>query len=161
MPMLLGRIIFYSNEYFKENISSSDISGTVNSTLVLYSNQSTTTNEDEQFDVLLWLNVTWLSSHQRVIAYSGLLALVILVNVCFSHPYFFRQFRYGMHIRVAVTRLIFEKAMRVSTTSVQQNTVGKIVNLISNDSNRFDIAYIYVGFVYMSLLETAVGMYTF
>lgn len=63
-----------------------------------------------------------------------------------------------MHIRVAVSRLIFEKAMRVSTNSVQRNTIGKIVNLVSNDANRFDIAYIYVGFVYCALLETTVGM---
>ena len=31
--------------------------------------------------------------------------------------------------------------------------------MISNDANRFDIAYIYVGFIYCALLETAVGIF--
>ncbi len=103
MPMILGKIILYSNKYFKETVNNTLIGKSENNSIHFIQlhnfNQSITTDENGQFDLFVWLNII-LSTRQSVIAYSGLLALVILVNVCISHPYFFRQFRYGKFIKL-------------------------------------------------------------
>lgn len=156
MPMILGRIIFYSNRYFEEEIN--ETVNSFNGTLLVFSSSIQTSRANSTDLLFDWFNVQ-LNNRQYVIFFSALLALVIFVNVCISHPYFFFQFRYGMNVRVALTRLVFEKALRVTNNTVQRITIGKIVNLISNDANRFDIAYIYVGFVYCAFLETAVGLF--
>lgn len=43
-----------------------------------------------------------------------------------------------MRVRVAVQKLIMEKLLVVSKSSLYDKNVGQIVNLISNDVNKFD-----------------------
>src|SRR5699024_4663625 len=111
----------------------------------------------DESDLLNW----WfhLTNRQNVIFNSALLGLVIFTNFCVSHPYFMGKFRSGMNVRVAVTRLVYEKALRVTNQAVQRITVGKIVNLISNDASRFEWGSIFFGYIYLSPLETVVGIF--
>lgn len=44
-------------------------------------------------------------------------------------------------------------------SAVQRITTGKITNLISNDASRFDLAYIFVGYIYLSPIETTIGIW--
>src|SRR5699024_3264561 len=99
------------------------------------------------------------NNRQNVILNSCLLGLVMFANFCVSHPYFISKYRYAMHVRVAITRLVYSKALKVTNPAIQRITVGKIVNLISNDASRFDAAYFYVDFLYLAPLETAVGIF--
>ena len=158
MPILLGKIIHYSIQYFtnKTIIINQDVDQKN------YHNNNSFSNFSQLFpfnDDNLNLNLLNLSDRALVILYTVLLALIILINVLVSHPYFFVQFRYGMNIRVAITKLVYDKVLRVTNQAVHRITVGKVVNLLSTDANRFDIAYIYVGFVYCALIETAIGVY--
>ncbi|KPM02613.1 ABC transporter-like protein 1 [Sarcoptes scabiei] len=81
-----------------------------------------------------------------------------MINFVISHPYFMENFRTGLHVRVGLTRLIYEKALKVSNTAVQRNTIGRIVNLISTDASRFDICFTAVYFFYCAIIHCAVGI---
>ena len=102
-----------------------------------------------------WLQYT---NRQNVILYSAILSLMVMVNILVPHPFFMAKYRFGMQVRSAITRLVYEKALRVTNQAVQRFTVGKIVNLISNDVNRFDVCFVNIEFSYLALVETGVAM---
>ncbi len=159
MPMVLGRIIYYANRYFEEKVLAENvIGGDADQNMTTTTISTTTAAAAWAAAISTPALPTPTDFKQNVILYSLLLAAVILGNLLLLHPYFFALFRYGMNIRVSVTRLVFEKALKVSTNAVQRSTVGRIVNLISNDANRFEVAYVYVTFVFCALPETLVAL---
>ncbi|KAK3751067.1 hypothetical protein RRG08_044643 [Elysia crispata] len=66
---------------------------------------------------------------------------VVLCSVTLAiahHPYFFGTARIGMRIRVGLCSLMYKKCLRLSNKSLNESSVGQIVNLMSNDVAMFD-----------------------
>ncbi|XP_076648686.1 putative multidrug resistance-associated protein lethal(2)03659 isoform X2 [Halictus rubicundus] len=87
-----------------------------------------------------------------VILCSALLIFVI-------HPYMMAILHMGMKMRVACCSLIYRKALKLSRTALGETTVGQAVNLLSNDVNRFDVAIIFLHYLWIGPLETVIVMY--
>ncbi|XP_062612836.1 ATP-binding cassette sub-family C member 4-like isoform X2 [Saccostrea cucullata] len=80
----------------------------------------------------------------------SLAAIVLAVS---HHPYFFTVQRIGMQIRVACCSLLYRKALRLSNRAMGQTTTGQIVNLMSNDVNRFDTAVMFIHYIWIGPLQ--------
>lgn len=76
-------------------------------------------------------------------------SLCAVVLAVFHHPYFFGVQRIGMQLRVACCSLLYRKTLRLSNRALGQTTTGQIVNLMSNDVNRFDTAAIFLHYLWV------------
>ncbi|XP_028320649.1 multidrug resistance-associated protein 4-like isoform X2 [Gouania willdenowi] len=83
-----------------------------------------------------------------------------------QHLYYCHAQRVGMRIRVALGHMIYRKALDLSSEAMTRTSTGHIVNLLSNDINRFDeitlnLHYLLVGplqaLVIISLLWVEIG----
>ncbi|KAJ8030662.1 Multidrug resistance-associated protein 4 [Holothuria leucospilota] len=61
--------------------------------------------------------------------------------------------RTGMHMRISVTSLVYKKALKLSNTAFQKTTVGQIVNLLSNDVNRFDRVTLFLHYLWIAPIQ--------
>ncbi|XP_066143763.1 probable multidrug resistance-associated protein lethal(2)03659 isoform X2 [Euwallacea fornicatus] len=91
--------------------------------------------------------------------YAGGVVLCSLSNVLISHPYMMGVCHLGMKMRIACCSLIYRKSLRLSKTALAQTTVGQVVNLLSNDVNRFDVAMIFAHHLWLGPVQTALCTY--
>uniref|UniRef100_A0A3B4WE83 Multidrug resistance-associated protein 4-like n=1 Tax=Seriola lalandi dorsalis TaxID=1841481 RepID=A0A3B4WE83_SERLL len=85
-----------------------------------------------------------------VCVYAAAMSLSAFALTILQHLYFYQVQKMGMRIRVAMCHMIYRKALALSSESMGQTTTGQIVNLLSNDVNRFDeitlnLHYLWVG----------------
>ncbi|XP_027391369.1 multidrug resistance-associated protein 4-like isoform X1 [Bos indicus x Bos taurus] len=83
---------------------------------------------------------------------AGLSACVLLWAVL-HHLYFYHMQRVGMRLRVAVCHMIYRKTLRLSSSAMGKTTTGQIVNLLSNDVNRFDQVTVFLHYLWVGPLQ--------
>lgn len=86
---------------------------------------------------------------------SGIVGLNALNALLLNHIYHL-AFHNGMKVRVAVCSVIYRKALRLSQTALGETSTGKMVNLLSNDVNRFDWASFFINSLWVSPLLTLI-----
>ncbi|XP_036946537.1 multidrug resistance-associated protein 4-like isoform X2 [Acanthopagrus latus] len=108
--------------------------------------------------LLLWKIIQYFENydpddHQSLVMvyiYAAAMSLSAFGLSILQHLYYYQVMRIGMKMRVAVCHMIYRKALGLSSESMGQTTTGQIVNLLSNDVNRFDeitlnLQYLLVG----------------
>ncbi|XP_077583755.1 ATP-binding cassette sub-family C member 4-like [Stigmatopora nigra] len=86
-------------------------------------------------------------------SYASGLCLATAWMALLHHLYFYQAQRAGMKIRVAMCHMIYRKALRLNNTALTKTTTGQIVNLLSNDVNRFDEVTLYLHFLWLTPLQ--------
>ncbi|RMC06825.1 hypothetical protein DUI87_16273 [Hirundo rustica rustica] len=85
--------------------------------------------------------------------YAGALSVCTLILATMHHLYFYHVQRAGMKLRVAMCHMIYRKALRLSNVAMAKTTTGQIVNLLSNDVNKFDQVTIFLHFLWAGPLQ--------
>uniref|UniRef100_A0A674EFR8 Cystic fibrosis transmembrane conductance regulator n=1 Tax=Salmo trutta TaxID=8032 RepID=A0A674EFR8_SALTR len=87
--------------------------------------------------------------------YAAGVCLSTLILAVTHHLYFFHVLRTGMKMRVAMCHMIYKKALCLSSAAMGKTTTGQIVNLLSNDVNKFDEVTIFLHFLWVGPLQAA------
>ncbi|XP_071243708.1 ATP-binding cassette sub-family C member 4-like isoform X1 [Salvelinus alpinus] len=87
--------------------------------------------------------------------YAAGVCLSTLILAVTHHLYFYHVQRTGMKMRVAMCHMIYKKALCLSSAAMGKTTTGQIVNLLSNDVNKFDEVTIFLHFLWVGPLQAA------
>ncbi|KAG6461025.1 multidrug resistance-associated protein 4 isoform X1 [Manduca sexta] len=99
-----------------------------------------------------------MSYEQAVYCATAVIVMSLLIAFLNHHGTYSTQ-QFGMKVRIAACSLIYRKVMRMSSGALAQTTAGQVVNLLSNDVNRFDYAFIYTHFIWLLPLQVIVVCY--
>ncbi|KAK3863657.1 hypothetical protein Pcinc_030600 [Petrolisthes cinctipes] len=137
-PLLLGGLIRYYDNRYVVSLTSGIMQPICLGGLIRYF------NKEEGYTVI----DGWLFSVGVVMG--------SVLYVFTHHPYFFRVQRSGMQLRVSSCALLYRKALRLSKTALGETTIGQMVNLLSNDVNRFDTSCIFLHYLWIGPLQTLI-----
>uniref|UniRef100_A0A5G2R8U0 Multidrug resistance-associated protein 4 n=1 Tax=Sus scrofa TaxID=9823 RepID=A0A5G2R8U0_PIG len=96
------------------------------------------------------------AAFREALAYAAGLSVCVLTWAFLHHLYFYHIQRVGMRLRVAVCHMIYRKALRLSNSATRETSTGQIVNLLSNDVNRFDQVTMFLHFLWVGPLQAVV-----
>lgn len=96
-------------------------------------------------------------SYEDALWYGSMMVALAAINGIVINQFFMAGFHNGMKVRVAVCNLIYKKALRLSQTALGDTAPGKIVNLLSNDVNRFEIVSIVCNAMWSAPLMTIIA----
>ncbi|RZC37765.1 ABC tran and/or MMR HSR1 domain containing protein [Asbolus verrucosus] len=85
--------------------------------------------------------------------------LMAFLNIVIMHYAILNCQRIGMRCRIATCSLIYRKLLKLNRTSLGQVAVGKLVNLLSNDVQRFDFASQFLHYIWIMPIQTAIAFY--
>ncbi|XP_071455648.1 ATP-binding cassette sub-family C member 4-like isoform X2 [Hetaerina americana] len=78
------------------------------------------------------------------------------IFVVAMHPYIMAVLHIGMKVRVSCCSLMYRKVLRMSKFALGSTTVGQMVNLMSNDVNRFDMSLIFAHYIWTAPLHSLI-----
>jgi ATP-binding cassette subfamily C (CFTR/MRP) protein 4 len=84
----------------------------------------------------------------------GLVAMAFVITLLHGHGFLIGQ-KVGMMSRVMCTNAIYQKILKLSQVTLGKVSTGHVINLASNDVQRFDLAFLFLHFLWISPLHLA------
>jgi ATP-binding cassette subfamily C (CFTR/MRP) protein 4 len=84
------------------------------------------------------------------------LGLTTTCQILLHHQHFFRTTRVGIHVRIALSSLIYKKLLSLPTRAIMTTTTGQIINIIANDASKFEELSINIHQLWEGPLETII-----
>ena len=87
---------------------------------------------------------------------------ILVTGACYNithHWYFFNLQMFGSRVRIALGSLIYRKALKLSNESLSQFTIGKIINLQTNDMTKLDNCVIFFHQLWIAPLQLMIVVY--
>lgn len=98
-------------------------------------------------------------SKSEAYGYAGGIVGCALLQVMLMSPYMVSLLHVGMKIRVACCSLVYRKALRLNKAALVDTTIGRMVNLLSNDVNRFDVAVLFAQYLVVGPIQMVAATY--
>lgn len=86
-------------------------------------------------------------------AYASGIVFSTAFMMCTFHPFMFYAMNTSCKTRVACSGLIYRKALRILKSSTEEGQNGKIINLLSNDLAKFDVAFLFIHEIWKGPLQ--------
>ncbi|XP_038050410.1 multidrug resistance-associated protein 4-like [Patiria miniata] len=99
--------------------------------------------------LVLYFSTDTVSTTEAYLQAVGL-SLTALFMLITHHACFFGFNITGMRLRTACSGLIFRKSLRLSNLALGETTIGQLVNILSNDVNRFDLAFQFLHYLWIA-----------
>ncbi|XP_021934289.1 multidrug resistance-associated protein 4-like isoform X2 [Zootermopsis nevadensis] len=109
--------------------------------------------------LILFFNKNTPVTKNEAYMYAGALILSTICSMILIHHSFLACQKIGMRVRVACCSLIYRKILRLSKSAQGQTAAGQVVNLLSNDVNRFDFVTMWLHFIWIMPIQTVVITY--
>lgn len=149
----LGWLVRDSAYYLTFSTVSSPLTNTLEANLQKLSSKNRTSSPDPNTSVTSNEILSPDEAYQRIVLDAILLTLTTIAAAVLSQPYFFQTVHIGMKCRVAACHLIYRKALKLSQSALSETTVGQMVNLLSNDVNRFDQVTMSITYLWIAPLQ--------
>nr|XP_023014259.1 probable multidrug resistance-associated protein lethal(2)03659 isoform X1 [Leptinotarsa decemlineata]XP_023014260.1 probable multidrug resistance-associated protein lethal(2)03659 isoform X1 [Leptinotarsa decemlineata]XP_023014262.1 probable multidrug resistance-associated protein lethal(2)03659 isoform X1 [Leptinotarsa decemlineata] len=91
--------------------------------------------------------------------YASLIVFTSLMYVLICHTFYLDVQHLGMKMRIACCSLIYRKTLKLSKKALGKTTIGQMINLLSNDVNRFDTWFKNFHFLWAAPIEALVIMF--
>ncbi|CAM1312335.1 ABCC4 (predicted) [Pycnogonum litorale] len=119
-------------------------------------------------DVIKIVNVVFLQMFLEYLSFNGNYTynqgVYIMVAVCLcsgfatlvNHIFFFITGLLGIRSRIAVNTLIYKKIINLSNIGLKRTSVGNIVNMMSNDTAKLELASLYFPYIIIGPIQTLI-----
>ncbi|KAG5307336.1 MRP4 protein, partial [Acromyrmex insinuator] len=94
-------------------------------------------------------NLKYKIEKNEVLLYVVFMVLCSFISVLMMHHTILQSLHIGMKIRVCCSSLLYRKLLRLNRASMNQTSTGQIMNLLSNDVNRFDQLTSFLNYVWI------------
>ncbi|XP_071872524.1 ATP-binding cassette sub-family C member 4 isoform X1 [Bombus fervidus] len=98
-------------------------------------------------------------TYETALLYASGICIATAINVITLNQVIFGAFHVGARIRIATCSVVYRKALRLSKTALGETAPGKVVNLVANDVNRFDLVSIFIHHMWSAPLSTLIIAY--
>ncbi|XP_073368124.1 LOW QUALITY PROTEIN: multidrug resistance-associated protein 4 [Mycetomoellerius zeteki] len=83
-------------------------------------------------------NLKYKVEKSEVLIYVVFMIICNFISILMMHHTILQSMHIGMRIRISCSSLLYRKLLRLNRASMNQTGTGQIMNLLSNDVNRFD-----------------------
>jgi ATP-binding cassette subfamily C (CFTR/MRP) protein 4 len=87
------------------------------------------------------------------------IVLLNLLRVLYTHQLYLEFASLGMKVRVACSSLVYRKYLTMKRETCQKFTLGQMVNLLSNDVERFHDVFTFFHNTWIGPIKFVVGLY--
>ncbi|KAK5647088.1 hypothetical protein RI129_005552 [Pyrocoelia pectoralis] len=98
-------------------------------------------------------------SKNNAFLYAGAIVITNLGITFLFNQYIMEAFHFAMRVRAGCCALIYRKALKLSRTALGESAAGKVVNLLSNDVSRFDVASVFIHHMWVAPTTALVVLY--
>ena len=98
-------------------------------------------------------------SKSDAIIYASIIVIASFIDAVVGHAWIIQFQQLSMKVRVAVSSLLYRKALRLSKKALNETTVGHIINLLSNDMHQLVLFFGAFNALWASPLQAVLILY--